>query len=207
MYTYIRTYICMYVCIYTCTRTYVHTYMYICIYIHIHICMYACDTYSIPAQTRSHVHSRAQIQTPTETNIKTEQKVKDQSSKHGYQHKEICTCMSLLLSPSTQAKAGTKVVCAPRTSVWLSSSAPSSRQTVLACAGRSRASVLVATLDPTLCPNTPWRAPPLAARPVTGYTDPLLFLFEWTHIYYDYNQGLVPWQLLCLGRSKVRSAS
>jgi len=42
---------------------------------------------------------------------------------------------------------------------------------------------------------------------VAGYTGPLLFLFERTHNYYVDNQGLVPWRLHCLGRSKVRSAS
>jgi len=42
---------------------------------------------------------------------------------------------------------------------------------------------------------------------LTGYTGPLLFLFERTHNYYVGNQGLVPWRLRCLGRSKVRSAS
>jgi len=42
---------------------------------------------------------------------------------------------------------------------------------------------------------------------VAGYTGPLLFLFERTHNYYVDNQGLVPWRLRRLGRSKVRSAS
>ena len=42
---------------------------------------------------------------------------------------------------------------------------------------------------------------------VAGYTGPLLILFEQTHIYYIDNQGLVPWRLLRLGRSKVRLAS
>ena len=42
---------------------------------------------------------------------------------------------------------------------------------------------------------------------VAGYTGPLLSLFEWTHNYYIDNQGLVPWRLRRLGRSKVRSAS
>ena len=42
---------------------------------------------------------------------------------------------------------------------------------------------------------------------VAGYTGPLLFLFERTHNYYVNNQGLVPWRLRRLGRSKVRSAS
>jgi len=39
-----------------------------------------------------------------------------------------------------------------------------------------------------------------------GYTGPLLFLFERTHNYYGDNQGLVPWRLRRMGRSKVRSA-
>ena len=42
---------------------------------------------------------------------------------------------------------------------------------------------------------------------VAGYPSPLLFLFERTHNYYVDNQGLVPWRLRRLGRSKVRSAS
>jgi len=42
---------------------------------------------------------------------------------------------------------------------------------------------------------------------VAGYTGPLLFLFERTHNYYVDNQGLVPWRLRRLDRSKVRSAS
>ena len=42
---------------------------------------------------------------------------------------------------------------------------------------------------------------------VAGYTDPLLFLFERTYNYYVDNQGLVPWRLCRLGKSKVRSAS
>ena len=42
---------------------------------------------------------------------------------------------------------------------------------------------------------------------VAGYTDPLLFLFERTYNYYVDNQGLVPWWLRRLGKSKVRSAS
>jgi len=42
---------------------------------------------------------------------------------------------------------------------------------------------------------------------VTGYTGPFLFLFERTHNYYVDNQGLVPWWLRRLGRSKVCSAS
>ena len=42
---------------------------------------------------------------------------------------------------------------------------------------------------------------------VAGYTGPLLFLFERTHNYSVDNQGLVPWRLRRLGRSKVRSAS
>ena len=41
---------------------------------------------------------------------------------------------------------------------------------------------------------------------VAGYTGRLLFLFERTHNYYVDNQGLVPWRLRRLGRSKVRSA-
>ena len=40
---------------------------------------------------------------------------------------------------------------------------------------------------------------------VAGYTGPLLFLFERTHNYSVDNQGLVPWWLRCLGRSKFRS--
>ena len=42
---------------------------------------------------------------------------------------------------------------------------------------------------------------------VAVYTGPLLFLFERTHTYYVDNQGLVPWRLRRVGRSKVRSAS
>ena len=42
---------------------------------------------------------------------------------------------------------------------------------------------------------------------VAGYTGPILFLFERTHNYSIDNQGLVPWQLRRLGRSKVRSDS
>jgi len=42
---------------------------------------------------------------------------------------------------------------------------------------------------------------------VAGYTGPLFFLFERTHNYYVDNQGLVPWRLRRLGRSKDRSAS
>jgi len=42
---------------------------------------------------------------------------------------------------------------------------------------------------------------------VAGYIGPLPFLFEWTHNYYVDNQGLVPWRLRRLGRSKARSAS
>ena len=42
---------------------------------------------------------------------------------------------------------------------------------------------------------------------VAGYTGPLLFLFERTHNYSVENQGLAPWRLRRLGRSKVRSAS
>jgi len=42
---------------------------------------------------------------------------------------------------------------------------------------------------------------------VAGYPGPLLFLFERTHNYYVDNQGLVPWRLRRLGRSKVCSAS
>ena len=42
---------------------------------------------------------------------------------------------------------------------------------------------------------------------VASYTGPLLFLFERTHNYYVDNQGLVPWRLRRLGKSKVRSAS
>jgi len=97
--------------------TYIYTYMYICIYVHLNICMYVCDTYSIPAQTQSHIHSRTQIQTQIETDTKTEQEIKCQSSRHRYNYTEICTCMSLLLSPSSLAKADTKVGCTPRTSM------------------------------------------------------------------------------------------
>ena len=39
---------------------------------------------------------------------------------------------------------------------------------------------------------------------VAGYTGPLLFLFERTHNYCVDNQGLVPWRLRRVGRSKVR---
>jgi len=42
---------------------------------------------------------------------------------------------------------------------------------------------------------------------VAGYTSPLLFLFERTHNYFVDNQGLLPWRLRRLGRSKVRSVS
>ena len=42
---------------------------------------------------------------------------------------------------------------------------------------------------------------------LAGYTNPLLFLFERTYNYYVDNQGLVPWRLRRVGRSKVRSAS
>jgi len=42
---------------------------------------------------------------------------------------------------------------------------------------------------------------------VAGYTGPLLFLFERTHNYSVDNQGLLPWRLCRLGRSKVRSDS
>jgi len=42
---------------------------------------------------------------------------------------------------------------------------------------------------------------------VAGYTSPLRFLFERTHNYYVDNQGLVPWRLRRVGRSKVGSAS
>jgi hypothetical protein len=42
---------------------------------------------------------------------------------------------------------------------------------------------------------------------VAGYTNPLLFLFERTYNYYVDNQGLVPWRLRRLDRSKVRPAS
>ena len=42
---------------------------------------------------------------------------------------------------------------------------------------------------------------------VADYTGPLLFLFERTHNYSVDNQGLVPWRLRRLGRSKVRSDS
>jgi len=42
---------------------------------------------------------------------------------------------------------------------------------------------------------------------VAGYTGPLLFLFERTHNYSFDNQGLLPWRLRRVGRSKVRLAS
>jgi len=42
---------------------------------------------------------------------------------------------------------------------------------------------------------------------VARCTNLLLFLFERTHNYYVDNQGLVPWLLRRLGRSKVCSAS
>jgi len=42
---------------------------------------------------------------------------------------------------------------------------------------------------------------------VTGYTSLLLFLFERSHNYSVDDQGLVPWRLRRLGRSKLRSAS
>jgi len=42
---------------------------------------------------------------------------------------------------------------------------------------------------------------------VADYTRPLLFLFERTHNYSVDNQGLVPWRLRRVGRSKVRSDS
>jgi len=42
---------------------------------------------------------------------------------------------------------------------------------------------------------------------VAGYTGPLLFLFDRTNNYYVDNQGVVPWRLRRVGRSKVRSAS
>ena len=42
---------------------------------------------------------------------------------------------------------------------------------------------------------------------VAGYTGPLFFLFEQTHNYYIDNEGLVPWRLRRVGKSKVRSAS
>jgi len=42
---------------------------------------------------------------------------------------------------------------------------------------------------------------------VAGYTGPLLFLFERTHNYSVDNQGLLPWRLRRLVRSKVRSDS
>jgi len=41
---------------------------------------------------------------------------------------------------------------------------------------------------------------------IAGYTGPLLFLFERTHNYYVDNQGLVPWRLRRLDRSKDRLA-
>ena len=47
----------------------------------------------------------------------------------------------------------------------------------------------------------------LHLRYVAVYTCPLLFLFERTYNYYVDNQGLVPWRLRRLGKSKVRSAS
>jgi len=44
---------------------------------------------------------------------------------------------------------------------------------------------------------------------VASYTSPLLFkfLFERTYNYFVDNQGLAPWRLRRLGKSKVRSAS
>jgi len=42
---------------------------------------------------------------------------------------------------------------------------------------------------------------------VADYTGPLLFLIERTHNYSVDNQGLVPWRLRRVGRSKVRSVS
>ena len=42
---------------------------------------------------------------------------------------------------------------------------------------------------------------------VAGYTGPLRLLCERTHNYYIDNQGLVPWQLRRVDRSKVSPAS
>jgi len=50
-------------------------------------------------------------------------------------------------------------------------------------------------------------ASPPAARSVAGYTGLHLFFFEQTHNYLVYNQRLLPWQLRCLSKSKVRLAS
>jgi len=55
-------------------------------------------------------------------------------------------------------------------------------------------------LDNLGCPD-PHPAPCL--NYVAGYTGPLLFLFERTHNYYVDNQGLVPWRLRRVGRSKL----
>ena len=47
----------------------------------------------------------------------------------------------------------------------------------------------------------------LRLKYVANYTGPLLFLFERTYNYYINNQGLVPWRLRRLGKSKDRSTS
>jgi len=58
-------------------------------------------------------------------------------------------------------------------------------------------------------PHITWgvRILTLCLNYVAGYTDPLLFLYERTYNYYVDNQGLVPWRLRRLGKSKLRSAS
>jgi len=73
------------------------------------------------------------------------------------------------------------------------------------------------THDPRSPTSRPYPVPPLITwgvriltlhlNYVAGYTGPLLFLFERTYNDYVDNQGLVPWRLRRLGRSKVRSAS
>jgi hypothetical protein len=73
------------------------------------------------------------------------------------------------------------------------------------------------THDPRLPTSQPHPVPPLITwgvriltlrlNYVADYTCPLLFLFERTYNYYVDNQGLVPWRLRRLGKSKVRSAS
>ena len=78
--------------------------------------------------------------------------------------------------------------------------------------------VLLCFVDPILGNLTVWghslsqgtwgcRIPTLHLNYVAGYTGPLLFLFERTHNCSVDNQGLLPWRLRRLGRSKVRSAS
>jgi len=61
-------------------------------------------------------------------------------------------------------------------------------------------------------PNSVKKSPlppraPLAARPLAGNIDFLVFLFEHTHNYPVDDKGLLPWWLLCLGRSNILSAS